>query len=180
MDMREKMMQSIGMGECVKENDQSDIESICHDSRRRGPDDGDLTEMLNELRILLPGSQMLTSFLIVLPFSGGFRIIVHAEKLVFFATFIFGLMSLVLFSAPAIQHRLMRPLTDRARFKHIATREIVAGSVMLSLALVLATNLVISEVFGAYVGTATSMILTLFVAAVWWLYPWLLKKAKQC
>lgn len=52
-------------------------------------DDGDLTEILNELRILLPGAQLLTAFLITLPFNSGFRQIVTAEKWVFMATFIF-------------------------------------------------------------------------------------------
>lgn len=83
---------------------------MSNEGERIPHDDGDLSEMLNELRILLPGSQMLTSFLIVLPFSGGFRHIVHVEKLVFFATFVCSLVSFVLLSAPAIQHRLLRPL----------------------------------------------------------------------
>lgn len=142
--------------------------------------DGDLTEMLNELRILLPGSQMLTSFLIVLPFSGGFRHIVHAGKLVFFATFLFSLISLVLFSAPAIQHRLLRPLRNRARFKQIATREIVAGSIVLSLALILGTNLVISEVFGATIGLITAIVIGVIVSIVWWIFPGILKSTRHC
>lgn len=142
--------------------------------------DGDLTEMLNELRILLPGSQMLTSFLIVLPFSGGFRHIVHAEKVVFFATFLFSLISLVLFSAPAIQHRLMRPLKNRARLKQIATREIVAGSIVLSFALILGTNLVISEVFGAMVGMVTAIVIAAIVGIVWWVLPRILKSSRNC
>ena len=34
-------------------------------------DEGDLSDLLSELRILLPGAQMLTAFLIILPFNGG-------------------------------------------------------------------------------------------------------------
>lgn len=78
-------------------------------------EDGDLSDMLSELRILLPGAQMLTAFLIILPFNGGGRQIIQDERLVFLATFFFALTSLVLMSAPAIQHRLMRPLISRAR-----------------------------------------------------------------
>lgn len=35
-------------------------------------DDGDLSELLEERRVLLPGAQTLTAFLIILPFNGGF------------------------------------------------------------------------------------------------------------
>jgi hypothetical protein len=145
-----------------------DEEEVPHDA-------GDLSEMLNELRILLPGSQMLTSFLIVLPFSGGFRHIVHAEKLIFFATFVCSLISFVLFSAPAIQHRLLRPLRNRVRFKHLATQEIILGSIALSFALILATNLVVSEVFGSTVGIVTSVLIALLIGIGWWLLPRILK-----
>src|SRR5215203_1583473 len=84
--------------------------------------DGDLSDMLSELRILLPGAQMLTAFLIILPFNGGARQIIQGESQAFLATFFFALTSLVLLSAPAIQHRLMRPLISRERFKRLATR----------------------------------------------------------
>jgi len=122
------------------------------DSQSDERDDGDFSDMLSEMRILLPGAQMLSAFLIILPFNSGFAQIVHMEKLLFLATFFLSLTSLVLLSAPAIQHRLLRPLKDRARFKRIATRQIVAGAFALAIALVLGTDLVISEVFGATVG----------------------------
>ncbi|MEG0881303.1 MAG: DUF6328 family protein, partial [Janthinobacterium sp.] len=85
-------------------------------------DAGDLSDLLSELRILLPGAQMLTAFLIILPFNGGFAKIVQAEKIVFLLTFFLSMTSLVLLSAPAIQHRVMRPLQDRERFKRVADR----------------------------------------------------------
>ncbi|MEO7578162.1 MAG: DUF6328 family protein [Massilia sp.] len=113
----------------------------------------------------------------LLPFNGEFRQIVQAEKVVFLATFLLALTSLVLLSAPAIQHRLMRPLNDRARFKQVATRQIVAGSLALAIALVLATNLVISEVFGGAVGFAVAGIMALLVLSIWWLLPLYLKRS---
>ncbi|ELX10584.1 putative membrane protein [Janthinobacterium sp. HH01] len=140
-------------------------------------DEGDFSDMLSEMRILLPGAQMLSAFLIILPFNGGFARIVHAEKLLFLATFFLSLTSLVLLSAPAIQHRLMRPLKDRARFKRMATRQIVAGALALAFALVLGTDLVISEVFGATVGAVMATIMALLIAGAWWLLPMVWKRS---
>jgi hypothetical protein len=139
-------------------------------------DDGDFSDMLSEMRILLPGAQMLSAFLIILPFNEGFGKIVHMEKLLFLATFFLSLTSLVLLSAPAVQHRVMRPLKNRARFKRIATRQIVAGAFSLAIALVLGTDLVISEVFGPVVGIVMSAIMAALIVCVWWLMPAWLKR----
>ena len=139
-------------------------------------DDGDFSDMLSEMRILLPGAQMLSAFLIILPFNTGFAHIDHTEKLLFLATFFLALTSLVLLSAPAVQHRLMRPLKDRARFKRVATKQIVAGSFALAIALVLGTDLVISEVFGATVGMVMAGIMAGLIAVAWWLMPMYLKR----
>ena len=139
-------------------------------------DSGDLSDLLSELRILLPGAQMLTAFLIILPFNGGFSKIVHTEKMVFLATFVLSMTSLVLLSAPAIQHRLMRPLTDRARFKRVATQQIVAGAIALAFAFILATNLVISETFGAAAGLVAAGGMFALILAVWCLLPFHLKR----
>jgi hypothetical protein len=132
--------------------------------------------MLSELRILLPGAQTLTAFLIILPFSGGARHVVEAERVVFLATFVFALGSLVLMSAPAIQHRLMRPLMSRERFKRVANRQIVAGSISLAIALTLSTDLVISPVFGKPFGNLVSAIVALLIGCLWCLLPIYLKR----
>lgn len=139
-------------------------------------DDGDFSDMLSEMRILLPGAQMLSAFLIILPFNSGFAQIVHMEKLLFLATFFLSLTSLVLLSAPAIQHRLMRPLKDRVRFKRMATRQIVAGAFALAVALVLGTGLVISEVFGPVVGIGMAVLMAALIICAWWLVPMYMKR----
>lgn len=133
--------------------------------------EGDLSEMLEEIRILLPGAQVLTAFLITLPFSPVFAAIVQAEKWVYMATFLCSTTSLILFSAPAVQHRLMRPLLDRVRFKHFATRQILLGCVALSSALVLSTDLVMAEVIGERPALVITGCVALLIGCVWWLLP---------
>lgn len=107
------------------------------DEQRTG--DTDLSDLLQELRVLLPGTQTLTAFLIILPFNQGFAQTQQGEKYVYLATFLCSICSLILFAAPAAQHRLQRPLRDREQFKMTANRLIVAGLVPLSCALPLAT-----------------------------------------
>lgn len=138
--------------------------------------DGDLTDMLGELRVLLLGSQLLTGFLIAVPFAPGFRELVGPEKYVFLATFVFALVSLVLLSAPAIQHRLIRPLRNRERFKNMAGRTMVFGAATLAIALVLATQLVLSTVMGSMVGNVSAGVLAVLIVVMWWLLPWVWRR----
>ncbi len=56
--------------------------------------EGDLTDLLGELRVLLPAAQLLSGFLIAVPFAPGFSRLVGSEQHIFLATFIFSLISL--------------------------------------------------------------------------------------
>ena len=133
--------------------------------------DEDLTDLQQELRILLPGVQTLTAFLIILPFSPGFERLDQNERWVYLATFVCSVSSLVLFTAPAAQHRVERPLLNRVRFKDLANRLILIGLVPLSLAIVLVTELVVSEVGGTTAGIAAAAIAGFLIGLTWWLIP---------
>ncbi|MDO8370128.1 MAG: DUF6328 family protein [Candidatus Nitrotoga sp.] len=140
--------------------------------------DSDLDEMLNELRVLLPGSQLLTAFLIMLPFNSGFNQIIQIDKWIFMATFIFSVTSLILFTAPAVQHRLMRPLRNRLKFKQFASRQMIAGAIALSFALVLGADLVMSVVFGHLIGNTITIFVAFIICILWWLLPVIWKKRR--
>lgn len=136
----------------------------------------DFTDMLSELRVLLPGAQLLNVFLITLPFSSGFKQIVQAEKWVFMGAFVFSIISLILFTAPAVQHRLMWPLLNRRKFKHFVTYQMLAGALALSLALMLGAYLVISEVFGHVAGAVVAVFTSVLITVLWWVLP----RAMKC
>jgi len=144
-----------------------------------GHDASDMTEMLNELRILLLAAQLLNGFLITLPFNSGFQAIVTIEKWMYMATFLCSLSSLVLLTAPAVQHRVLRPLVDRVGFKNHASRLMIAGAICLSLALILCATLVTAEVVGHSLGGAIGGAAALGIAALWWIYPWWLSRAHR-
>jgi len=102
----------------------------------------------------------------------GFSQIIQSEKWLFMATFICSLASLILFAAPAVQHRMLRPLRNRADFKDMATRQILVGVVMLALALVLAASLVVSEVFGHALGISVATGVACLIVVVWYWLPY--------
>jgi len=136
----------------------------------------DFSDLLQELRVLLQGAQVLTAFLIVLPFNAGFTRVQQLEKWVYLATFVCALGSLILLSAPAAQHRLEWPLRDLAHFKQFATRMSVIGLVPLSLSLVLATQLVVTQTFGSSPALVAAGGVAVLIGAVWWLFPLLWRR----
>jgi hypothetical protein len=141
-------------------------------------EDHDLGDLLQELRILLQGVQVLTAFLIVVPFSEGFGRIDQVEKWVYLITFVSAITGLVFISAPAAQHRLSRPLRDRVAFKRFATRMIVVGMGAFSLSLTLAVQLVSNEVVGFRPSLVVTALVVMLIGIVWWLVP-VLKKRGQ-
>jgi hypothetical protein len=153
----------------VAEETKSQIESLASNSE--ASEEGNLNEMLQELRILLQGAQVLTAFLVVVPFNQSFINIHEIEKWVYSATFLCSITSLVFFSAPAALHRLARPLVDRVLFKKFATRMILVGLVFLSFALILVTQLVASQVIGPMVSILVTTFVSLLILIVWWLFP---------
>lgn len=134
-------------------------------------DPNSLAELLQELRILLQGAQVLAGFLVVLPFSERFARISPVEKWTYLAAFLATLSSLILFSAPAIHHRLQRPLANRIQFKNFATRMMLLGAIPLSFGLTLATQVAVSEIGGEVFGTVVAAFVLCFIAFAWWISP---------
>jgi hypothetical protein len=132
-----------------------------------------LGELLQELRILQQGALVLTGFLSVLPFNAGFSRLPEHNDGVYVATFLCALASLILLTAPAAHHRLARPLRDRPAFKRTATRLALVGLGFFSLALVLATYLIVSAVLNDVAAVIAACGVGVFILVMWWLFPWL-------
>lgn len=135
------------------------------------PPDEDLTDLLSEIRLLLPGTLILVAFLVALPFNSGYARISRFDNVVYVTLFVCAMISLLLFVAPAAQHRLMSPLPDRAVFKRSVNRQVIIGMVPFSLAIILATYLVISDVVSAPAAGIVAGIVGLAIAVLWWIIP---------
>jgi hypothetical protein len=134
--------------------------------------DADLSDLLQELRVLLPGTQTLAAFLIILPFTEGFDRLQGIGRVVYVATFVLALIALVLFTAPAAHHRLQRPLKNRVAFKEKSTKIMIAGLIPFSLALILSADLTVSIALGNELfGLLAAGIVSLFLLVMWWILP---------
>ncbi len=155
----------------VSANFQPERNESDHDSKS-------LNEMLQELRILQQGSQILAGFLVLLPFNQGFTKLGSSDKIFYLTAFMGSLVSLICFSAPAVQHRIERPLQHRIKFKQMSTRIINIGTFFLSIALVATTQLVLNRVFSDRWSYLGSLLIGLLIGTIWWFIP-LSQRRKQ-
>ncbi len=67
----------------------------------------EMIELLQELRIVIPGVQVLFAFLLTVPFNPGFSKLVSLQREVFFATLLCTAVATALLIAPSSHHRLL-------------------------------------------------------------------------
>jgi len=133
--------------------------------------DRELIEFLNELRVVLPGVQVLFAFLLTVPFSNQFSQITNQQRQVYFATFLCTTVATALLIAPSAYHRLRWREYDKEQLLQTSNRLSIAGMVFLSLALVGATFLVTDLLFHATAAALVTAAVAGIFAWFWWALP---------
>src|SRR2546423_13618790 len=89
--------------------------------------DRNLNELLSELRVALPGVQVLFAFLLVAPFNQRFGTVSDFERKLYFATLLCTLLASILLIAPTLVHRLQFQRGQKGAVVHSANRLMIAG-----------------------------------------------------
>ena len=126
------------------------------------------TELLNELRSLIPGAEVLLGFLLAIAFTSQFSKLDDIERYVYYGTLVSTAVALVLYLAPAAYHRLRFREGDKDYMLQKGNREAIAGTVASSLALTGVLYLVTGFVFGTTEAVIVAIAFFAFVAWRWW------------
>ena len=111
--------------------------------------DRNLAELLQELRVAIPGIQFLFAFLLVVPFSQGWQNVTNLQRDVFFAAFLATTISSILFIAPSTYHRLRWRERDKEHMLQMANRLAIGGAVFLALGMTATVFLITDVLFKA-------------------------------
>jgi hypothetical protein len=130
--------------------------------------DRNLGELLQELRIALPGVQVLFAFLLAVPFQQHFTSISAFDKKAYFATLLLTALSAALLIAPSAYHRLTFRYQQKGRLVFIANRLAIAGLAVLALAMTCAIMLITNVLFGTVATTVVTTGLVLGMFALLW------------
>jgi hypothetical protein len=124
--------------------------------------DRNLNELLQELRVAIPGVQVLFAFLLAVPFQQGFEDVNNFQRDVYFTTLICTAISAVLLMAPTAYHRLTFRYQQKRKLVFYSNRFAIAGLIFLALAMLGALVLVTDYLFST---TATMVVGGLAIAA---------------
>ena len=133
--------------------------------------DRNLSELLQELRVALPGVQVLFAFLLTVPFSQNFSKLNEGQQKLYYGVLIATTLATALLIAPTAHHRLLFRQGDKEHLVTISNRYAIVGLGVLGTAIGGALFLI-----GDYLyGTATTVIVTGAVGSVfvtvWYVLP---------
>jgi len=134
--------------------------------------DRELIELLNEVRVALPGAQVLFAFLLVLPFQARFTELTDLQHLAYAGALLSSAAAIALLIAPSSYHRInfRRPMKEA--MIRWANGLLIAGLVLVAVGITLAVALVMDVVLGP-----VASILVAFATAAWFGWFWFLAPA---
>ena len=133
--------------------------------------DRELIELLNELRVALPGIQVLFAFLLTVPFSQRFAQVTALQRTTFFFAFCMTAISSVLLIAPTIIHRLEFRTGDKEEILQVSNRLAIVGTLFLAAAITAVIFLLSDILYNGALPIVTTVVIGGLLVAVWYALP---------
>jgi hypothetical protein len=131
----------------------------------------ELIELLNELRVALPGVQVLFAFLLTVPFTQRFEELSDGDRAAYYATVLLTATSSVLLMAPSAHHRMRFRQHAKEQMLHAANAFAVVGLILLALAIGGALYLVGSVIYGSTLVALVAAVFGVLTVAFWFVAP---------
>lgn len=139
--------------------------------------DRELIELLNELRVALPGVQVLFAFLLAVPFTQRFPQVTESQKGAFFVALVTTAVSTALLIAPSSFHRIQWRAHDKEKLLVISNGLTIAGLGFLAISMTAVVFTITDVLFGGPVSTWVTVAIGLLFASLWYVLP-LYRRAK--
>jgi len=133
--------------------------------------DRELIELMNELRVALPGVQILFAFLLTVPFNNRFEKVSNLQEDVYFVALLLTVVSTALLMAPTAYHRLRFRQRDKDRLLKISNRFAIGGIAALAGAMVAAIFFVTDFLFEPWAALIVASAAGVLLGVVWFLLP---------
>ena len=146
------------------------IDSGRHESNQERVD-RNLAELLQELRVALPGVQVLFAFLLTVPFTQRFSELSLFEEKLYFGVLLCTALSSAFLIAPSVSHRILFRRQEKEYLVTVANRLALAGTAFLALAMCGAVALISNLVFGSAVAVIATSGVALVFAVLWYAVP---------
>jgi Flp pilus assembly protein TadB len=133
--------------------------------------DRQLIELLNELRVALPGVQILFAFLLAVPFQMRFSKVTPTQRDLYFATLLATALSTIFLIAPSATHRVRFHKRDREYLIETGNKYLLTGLGFLAIAVVLALVLISDVLYNGVVVWLAPAAVGALLVFVWFIRP---------
>lgn len=133
--------------------------------------DRELRELLNELRVVLPGVTVLFSFLLTVPFSTRYNSLGMTARAAFLTAFLGSGAAVVLLVGESAYHRLVGKPYDKQRMLRTASRQAVTAIGLLGVALAAVVFFVVDVLYERDTAVLLAAGMTALVAGTWFVLP---------
>jgi amino acid transporter len=131
----------------------------------------ELIELLNELRVALPGVQVLFAFLLAVPFANGFPKLDALDRDIFFVAFITTALSTAFLIAPSSYHRLRWREHDKERMLRTSNALTIIGLAFLAISIVCVVFVITDFLFHRAWAAAFAALMALTFLVLWYGLP---------
>ena len=131
----------------------------------------ELMELLQELRVVIPGVQVLLAFLLTAPFQQRFAQLPGSMRNAFFASIACATLATAFLIAPSAHHRLRWRAGEKERLVRLGNQMAIAGTVFLAAAIVLALYVVTDVLFTTDLAVLTAIAGLVLFAGLWYVVP---------
>ena len=150
-----------------------------HDEDRQERVSRELIELLNELRVALPGVQVLFAFLLAVLFANGFDQTTGFQRALLFVVMFLTAISLALLIAPSAWHRLRFRQRDKERILRVSNVMSIAGLGFLGLAMTGAVMLIADFIYSPTLTIVTGVLALALYGMLWYVLPLLTPRGPQ-
>jgi archaellum biogenesis protein FlaJ (TadC family) len=133
--------------------------------------DRELMELLNELRVALPGVQVMFGFLLTVPFAAGFADADAFHRSLLLIAILTAGLAIAFLVAPAAQHRILFRAQHKKALLQRSNLFAIAGMGMLAISISVCVLLVVDYLFRIRVASATTAVIALVLAGLWLVQP---------
>jgi MFS family permease len=133
--------------------------------------DRELIELLNGLRVILPGIQVLLAFLLTVPFSSRFEQATTVDRAVYFVTVLITVGAIGALTAPAAYHRIRFREGDKERMLFTSNVFAIVGLALLALAMTSVVFLITNVLFGTGAAVPVAFVVLAVLGGSWFAVP---------
>ena len=141
--------------------------------------DRELMELLQELRVVIPGVQVLLAFLLTAPFQQRFAELSGSMRNAFFASIVCATLATAFLIAPSAHHRLRWRAGEKERLVRVGNQMAIIGTVFLAAAIVLALYVVTDVLFTTNLAVMTAVAALVVFGGLWYVLPMLGRQPQE-